>query len=116
MHVGLTIFARHFSCVLTNIVMSSDEAMGGVPGASTAGQSSLTVTLESFSQLIQVIGSLQVRMEEKFACFQSEVRQGQEEVATKTLKRALFEKLYTYRHNGNGAQALFNAKVDETLV
>ena len=42
--------------------------------------------------------------------------QGQEEEATKTLKRARFAKPYSYRRKGKEAQALFNAKVDETLA
>ena len=96
--------------------MSSDETTRGMPGPSTAGQSSLTVAPECFSQLIQAIESSQARMEEKFARFQSEVRQGQEEAATKALKRARFEKPYSFRRKGNEAQALFNAKVDETLA
>ena len=84
--------------------MSSDETTRGVSGPSTVGQSSFTVARESFSQLIQAIGSSQARMEEKFSHFQSEVQQGQEEAATKALNRARFEKPYTYKRKGNEAQ------------
>ena len=55
-------------------------------------------------------------MEEKFTHFQAEARQGQEEAVTKALKRARFEKTYSFKWKGNEAHVLFNAKVDETLA
>ena len=44
------------------------------------------------------------------------MRQGQEEAATKALKRAKFEKPYTYRRKGNEEQAVFNSRLDETVA
>ena len=79
-----------------------------VPGLSIApGQS---------TQLLEAITSSQTRMEQRFAEFRDEVRQGQEEAATKALKRAKFEKPYTYRRKGNEEQAVFNSRLDETVA
>ena len=65
---------------------------------------------------MQTIEASQVRLEEQLAQFQAEMREGQEEAAAKALKRARYEKPYSFKKKGNEAQALFNAKLDETLA
>jgi hypothetical protein len=55
-------------------------------------------------------------MEERFEEFRTEVRQGQEDAAAKALKRAKYEKPYTYKRKGNEEQATFNAKLDEKIA
>ena len=47
-------------------IMSLDEALCRGLGPSIPGQSSLTIMLESFAQLIQTIESTQAKIEEKF--------------------------------------------------
>ena len=69
-----------------------------------------------FTQLLEAITSSQTRMERWFAEFRDEVRQGQEEAATKALKRAKFDKPYAYRKKGNEEQAVFNSCLDETVA
>ena len=96
--------------------MSVDEAAGGTAGPSMSGRSISSISSDHFVQIMQAIEASQARMDEKFVRFQAEVRQGQEEAAAKALKRAKYEKPYTYRQKGNEAQAIFNAKVDEALA
>ena len=56
------------------------------------------------------------RMDEKLPQFQVEVRLGQEEAAAKVVKKARYEKPYTFRRKANEAPAHFNARVDEALA
>ena len=56
-----------------------------------------SITLGHFTQLQEAITSSQTRMERRSAEFRDEVRQGQEEAATKALKRTKFEKPYACR-------------------
>ena len=98
--------------------MSTEQNALGTPGPSTgpvSGEPSLTIGANSLAQLMEAIESSHTRMEEKFAQFRSEVRLGQEEAAAKALKRARYEKPYSFKKKGNEAQALFNSKLDETL-
>ena len=74
------------------------------------------VSSGQFAQLLEAINSSQTRMEERFEEFRAEVRQGQEDAAAKALKRAKFEKPYTYKRKGNEEQATFNAKLDEKIA
>ena len=65
------------------------------------------VSSGQFAQLLEAINSSQTRMEERFEEFRTEVRQGQEDAAAKALKRAKYEKPYTYQRKGNEEQATF---------
>ena len=96
----------------SSLIMSTNDDLPApppaVPGPSIApGQ---------LTQLLEAITSSQTRMEQRFAEIRDEVRQGQEEAATKALKRAKFEKPYTYRRKGNEEQAVFNSRLDETVA
>ena len=71
---------------------------------------------DQFTQLMEAITAAQTPMDEKFSEFQVEVRQGMEEAAAKALKRARYEKPYTFKRKGNEEQATFNAKLDETVA
>ena len=99
--------------VIVRLAMSTKESAHGTPGPSTSGEPSITIGASSLAELMQTIGSSQVRLEEQIAQFQAEMRQGQEEAAVKALKRARYEKPYSFKKKGNEAQALFNAKLDE---
>ncbi len=85
--------------------MSGDEA-------DAAG----AVTQARFAQLIEAISSSEARMTERFAKFQAEVRQGQEDVPAKALKKAKYDKPYAFKRKGNEEQAKFNAHIDESLA
>ena len=49
---------------------------------------SVSVSADQFTLLMQAIESSQRRMDDKFRDFQEEIRQGQEDAAAKALKRA----------------------------
>ena len=94
--------------------MSESKAERTIPGPS--GSSSVTVSGNQFAQLMAAIESSQSRMDEKLAQFQEEIRQGQEDAASRALKWARYDKPYVFKKRGNEEQASFNAKVDEALV
>ena len=81
-----------------------------------AGTSTVAMSTDQFAQLMSAINATQSRLDAKLADFQEEIRQGQEAAATKAVKRARYEKPYTYRRRGNEEQATFNARVDESLA
>ena len=80
------------------------------------GTATVTVSANQFAQLMSAINATQSRLDAKLAEFQKEILQGQEVAAAKAVKRARYEKPYTYRRRGNKEQATFNARVDETLA
>ena len=63
-------------------------------------------------QLMSAIKTSQDQFQRDLCAFKDEIRQGQEEAATKALKRARHERPYQYKRKGNEEQAGFNAKVD----
>ena len=69
-----------------------------------------------FSQLLSAIKESHARFDAKLTDFREEMRQFQEEAATKALKRARHEKPYQFKRKGNEEQATFNAQVDEALA
>ena len=52
----------------------------------------------------------------KLQQFREEICQAQEEAATKAVKRAHYEKPYTFQKHGNKELVAFNAKVEEALL
>ena len=62
------------------------------------------------------ITASQSAVEAKLQQFCEEIRQGQEEPATKAMKQARYEKPYTFRRHRNEEQATFNAKLKESLA
>ena len=76
----------------------------------------VSVSAGQFAQLMEAITASQTRMDERFAEFRTEVRQGQEDAAAKALKRARYEKLYEFKRKRNEEQVSYNAKLDETVA
>ena len=70
--------------------------------------SGVVISNEQFMQLMTAIELLHARFKMQLSNFKAEVRQEQEEAATKALKRARSKKPYSYRRKGNKEQALFN--------
>ena len=62
--------------------------------------------------MLREIRESQRRLDTKFV----QVLKGQEDAAAKELKCVRREKINTYRRNGNEEQAMFNEKVEDTLV
>ena len=93
--------------------MFSNEDEREIPGPS--GTASVAPTADHFSQLMTAITASQSVVDAKLQQFRVEIRQGQEEAATKAVKRTRYEKPYTFRKRGNEEQATFNAKVEEAL-
>ena len=94
--------------------MSSSEDERSTPGPSAA--TSVAISASHFSQLMGAITASQSLVDAKLQQFREEIWQGQEEAATKSLKRARYDKPYVFRKCGNEEHATFNAKVDETLA
>lgn len=95
-------------------IRSSSGPSGLAPGLS--GSALVTLSADQFAQLMSAISASQTRMDEKLEQFQDEIRHGQEEAASRALKRARYDKPYTFRKRGNEEQANFNAKVDEAFA
>ena len=93
-----------------------ERATPGPSGSAPAAPAPVAVSDDQFAQLMSAITDLQARMDRKLAQFKDEIHQGQEEAASRALKRARYDKPYTFRKRGNEEQANFNAKVDETLA
>ncbi len=91
-------------------------ADGEYSGSAEGHTSAVAITQDQFAQLMSAISASQTRMDGQFAEFKAEVRQGQEDIASKAVKKARYEKPYTYKRKGNEEQANFNARVDETLA
>ena len=74
------------------------------------------ISNDQFARLMEAIQASQDRVDHKLCEFLAEVRQGQEEAATKALKQVRHEKPYEFHHKGNEEQATFNSRVDETMA
>ena len=72
--------------------------------------------MDQFVQLMSMVCESQVRLQDELSVFKDKVCQGQEEVATKALKRVRHEKPYQYQSKGNEEQASFTACVIEALA
>ena len=69
-----------------------------------------------FPQLLSAIKESYARFDAKLTNFREEMKLGQEEAATKALKRARHEKPFQFKRKGNEEQAAFNARVDQALT
>ena len=78
--------------------------------------SALGMATDQFAELMSKIQESQARLHDELSVFKEEVRQGQEEAATKAIERARYEKPYQYKRKGNEEQAAFNPRVDEALA
>ena len=105
---------------------SDNENVAGVdaPGTSSGGGSGGTTKTvpigagaADLSAVLREIRESQRKLDTaKFAKFQDEVRQGQEDAAAKALERVRREKPYAYKRKGNEEQASFNEKVEDAIV
>ena len=86
-------------CLFYCLIMSDEE-----DGSTTAPTADMAAILKD-------IRESQKKLSDKFVHFQEEVKRGQEDAATKALKRVRREKSYVYRRKGNEEQALFNEKI-----
>ena len=94
--------------------MSDEDTARGLPGSLFSGHApAVPISPDQFTLLMWAIVSSQTGMDDKFAKFQAEVRQGQEDAAAKALKRARYDRPYAFKQKGNEAQVAFNAKVDQ---
>ena len=98
--------------------MGDSDNENGAPGTSSgggSGGSTKTVPIGAgaadLSAILREIRESQRKLDTKFAKFQDEIKQGQEDAAAKALKRVRREKPYAYKRKGNEEQASFNEKV-----
>ena len=77
---------------------------------------STTAPTADMAAILKDIRESQKKLSDKFVNFQEEVKRGQEDAATKALKRVRREKSYVYRRKGNEEQALFNEKVEDAII
>ena len=97
--------------------MSHDNRGREEQGATCSPQgSSQGISTDQSVRLMSTICKSQARLQDELSAFKDEVRQGQEETATKALKKARHEKPYQYKNKGNKEQALFNVCNDEALA
>ena len=83
--------------------------------AGPSGAKEATST-DQLSQLMASIQKSQARFEnQQLLVCKEEVRQGQEDAATKALKKVRHEKPYQFRRKGNEEQASFNTRIDKAL-
>ena len=100
----------------TGIAMSDDDMREPRINADQQREGVQPITMDQFAELMRTIQSSQARFESQLSSFKDEMRQGQEEAATKALKRARHERPYVFRRKGNEEQAAFNARLDEALT
>ena len=79
-----------------------------------SGAASVALSANHFPQLMTAITASVV--DAKLQQFCEEICQGQEEAATKVVKRAHYKKPYTFQKCGNKEQVTFNAKVEGALL
>jgi len=77
---------------------------------------SVAVSGDQFTQLMAAIQASQQQFDNKFAEFCVEVRQGQEDAATKVVKKVRHERPYNFKRKGNGEQAGFNEKLEDVVT
>lgn len=88
--------------------MSSSESANPEPFGNPGqlGQAIFT-SVDQFAELLATINNTQRSVNTKLAQFQEEVLQGQEEASEKALKRDKYERLYSFKKQGNYEQARF---------
>ena len=100
------------SATVTAQVLPPSSVAGG------SGSSSVTPATLSGSQFTSLLTAIQEserRLDQKLADFKADVRQAQDEAATKAVHRMRHDKPFEYKKKANGEQARFNAQVEETV-
>ena len=77
---------------------------------------SVNISQDQFGQLMQAISSSRMDFASQLSSFKQEIRQSQDEVASKALKKVKLDKPFTYRRKGNEEQATFNSKVESAVA
>ena len=98
------------SATVTAQVLPPSSVAGG------SGSSSVTPATLSGSQFTSLLTAIQEserRLDRKLADFKADVRQAQDEAATKAVHRMRHDKPFEY--TAHGEQARFNAQVEETV-
>ena len=93
--------------------MTNEKHMEDGAGPS---RSRAAISTDQFATLMAKISRSNVQVATQLTEFKDEVRLGQEEAASKVLKRARHDKPYQYKRKGNEEQATFNTRVDEALA
>ena len=68
-----------------------------------------------FASLLSAIKESERRLDNKLADFKADVRQAQDEAATKAVSKMRHDKPYEYKKESHEEQARFNAQVEETV-
>ena len=96
--------------------VGSATSSGSVTPAGSSATVAAGIGTKQLSLLLSAINNSQKKMDKKLAEFRAEMRKGQEDTATRVLKRArLQDKPYQFKKKGNEEQAKFNEKVDDIL-
>ena len=69
-----------------------------------------------FSSLLSAMQESERRLDRKLADFRSDVRQAQDEAATKAVSRVQREKPYEFKRKAHEEQARFNAQIEESVL
>ena len=100
------------SATVTAQVLPPSSVAGG------SGSSSVTPATLSGSQFTSLLTAIQEserRLDRKLADFKADVRQAQDEAATKAVHRMRHDKPFEYKKKAHGEQARFNVQVEETV-
>ena len=68
-----------------------------------------------FATLLAAIRQSETRLDQKLAVFRSDIREAQEEAATKAVNRVRRDKPYDFKKRAHEEQASFNEKVQEAV-
>jgi len=86
---------------------------GAMTRSAPAGPSALTST--QFVSLLATIESSDKRLDSKLAAFKADVKQAQDDTATKDASCIQNETPHAYKIKGNEEQACFNSQVEDAL-
>ena len=88
------------------------------PGGSAVGtrpRQSESLSESQFSTLLYAMKESERRLDRKLADFRSNVRQAQDEAATKAVNRVQRERPYEFKRKAHEEQARFNAQIEESV-
>ena len=88
------------------------------PGGSAVGsrpRQSESLSESQFSSLLSAMQESERRLDRKLADFRTDVRQAQDEAATKAVNRVQREKPYEFKRKPHEEQARFNAHFEESV-
>ena len=101
---------------------SGESSRGESSQRSTTGTndgrdpSDAIISQDQFGQLLQAISSSRTDFAAQLSLFKDEIRQSQDEVASKALKKVKLDKPFVFKRKGNEEQATFNSKVESAVT